>query len=145
MIIQQHTCTIDVNTFQCYLSASPPEIGVNGAIYHVRYSSTGSMYVTASKDGAIRLWDGISHSWCTWSSRGHKCMFYEGSKNKKLYMLFVILLNGENMSCQKNIYNLLKHQFYLEKIDPVAINISPTTVPVPKIGTRSLNSTMRFL
>ncbi|WRX18826.1 hypothetical protein QQP08_011313 [Theobroma cacao] len=28
----------------------------------VRYSSTGGMYVTASKDGAIRLWDGISAS-----------------------------------------------------------------------------------
>lgn len=26
----------------------------------MRYSSTGGMYVTASKDGAIRLWDGIS-------------------------------------------------------------------------------------
>ncbi|KAK6276104.1 hypothetical protein POUND7_005813 [Theobroma cacao] len=52
----------DVNTFQCYLSANPPEIGVNGAINQVRYSSTGGMYVTASKDGAIRLWDGISAS-----------------------------------------------------------------------------------
>lgn len=26
----------------------------------VRYSPTGGMYVTASKDGAIRLWDGVS-------------------------------------------------------------------------------------
>ncbi|MBA0604514.1 hypothetical protein Godav_017169 [Gossypium davidsonii] len=50
----------DVNTFQCYLSANTPEIGVNGAINQVRYSSTGGMYVTASKDGAIRLWDGVS-------------------------------------------------------------------------------------
>ncbi|OMO62946.1 hypothetical protein CCACVL1_22560 [Corchorus capsularis] len=52
----------DVNTFQCFLSANPPEIGVNGAINQVRYSSTGGMYVTASKDGAIRLWDGVSAS-----------------------------------------------------------------------------------
>ncbi|KAH9722259.1 cleavage stimulation factor subunit 50 [Citrus sinensis] len=50
----------DVNTFQCYLSANVPEISVNGAINQVRYSSTGGMYVTASKDGAIRLWDGVS-------------------------------------------------------------------------------------
>ena len=28
----------------------------------VRYSSTGGMYVTASKDGAIRLWDGVTAS-----------------------------------------------------------------------------------
>lgn len=50
----------DVNTFQCYLSANVPEISVNGAINQVRYSTTGCMYVTASKDGAIRLWDGVS-------------------------------------------------------------------------------------
>ncbi|XP_038687760.1 cleavage stimulation factor subunit 50 isoform X2 [Tripterygium wilfordii] len=52
----------DVNTFQCYLSANVPDIGVNGAINQVRYSSTGSLYVTASKDGAVRLWDGVSAS-----------------------------------------------------------------------------------
>ncbi|KAF3438045.1 hypothetical protein FNV43_RR20801 [Rhamnella rubrinervis] len=50
----------DINTFHCYLSANVPEIGVNGAINQVRYSSTGSMYATASKDGAIRLWDGVT-------------------------------------------------------------------------------------
>ncbi|KAK9278973.1 hypothetical protein L1049_028555 [Liquidambar formosana] len=50
----------DINTFQCYLSANVQEIGVNGAINQVRYSSTGGMYVTASKDGAIRLWDGVT-------------------------------------------------------------------------------------
>ncbi|KAI3454799.1 hypothetical protein Pfo_011462 [Paulownia fortunei] len=49
----------DVNTFQCYLSANVQEIS-NGAINQVRYSSTGGMYVTASKDGAIRLWDGVT-------------------------------------------------------------------------------------
>ncbi|XP_011650279.1 cleavage stimulation factor subunit 50 isoform X2 [Cucumis sativus] len=49
----------DVNTFQCFLSANVPEIGNNGAINQIRYSATGSMYVTASKDGAVRLWDGI--------------------------------------------------------------------------------------
>lgn len=49
----------DVNTFQCYLSANVQEIS-NGAINQVRYSSTGSTYVTASKDGAVRLWDGVT-------------------------------------------------------------------------------------
>lgn len=29
-------------------------------VVQVRYSSTGGMYVTASKDGAIRLWDGVT-------------------------------------------------------------------------------------
>lgn len=73
----------DINTFKCYLPPNFQEIGVNSAInqvnlvssmlwsegsslftHHyislqVRYSSTGGMYVTASKDGAIRLWDGV--------------------------------------------------------------------------------------
>ncbi|KAK6148631.1 hypothetical protein DH2020_019543 [Rehmannia glutinosa] len=49
----------DVNTFQCYLSSNVQEIS-NGAINQVRYSSTGGMYVTPSKDGAIRLWDGVT-------------------------------------------------------------------------------------
>ncbi|KAL8216055.1 hypothetical protein R6Q57_022892 [Mikania cordata] len=50
----------DVNTFQCYLSENVQEIGVNSAINQVRYSCTGGMYVTASKDGAIRIWDGVT-------------------------------------------------------------------------------------
>ncbi|KAH7851513.1 hypothetical protein Vadar_012716 [Vaccinium darrowii] len=31
-------------------------------VIQVRYSSTGGMYVTASKDGAIRIWDGVTAS-----------------------------------------------------------------------------------
>ncbi|CAL9031464.1 unnamed protein product [Prunus brigantina] len=50
----------DINTFQCYLSANAPEIDVSGAINQAWYSATGGMYVTASKDGTIRLWDGVT-------------------------------------------------------------------------------------
>ncbi|KAH9606604.1 hypothetical protein KSS87_019768 [Heliosperma pusillum] len=50
----------DINTFKCYLSANTDDIAANAAINQIRYSSTGGMYVTASKDGAIRLWDGVS-------------------------------------------------------------------------------------
>ncbi|KAI3504707.1 hypothetical protein L1887_26380 [Cichorium endivia] len=50
----------DINTFQCYLSLNVQEIGATSAINQVRYSCTGGMYVTASKDGAIRIWDGVS-------------------------------------------------------------------------------------
>ncbi|XP_008374652.1 cleavage stimulation factor subunit 50 isoform X2 [Malus domestica] len=50
----------DINTFQCYLSANAPEINDNGAINQVRYTATGGMYVTASKDGVLRLWDGAT-------------------------------------------------------------------------------------
>nr|GEV72777.1 hypothetical protein [Tanacetum cinerariifolium] len=54
----------DVNTFQCYLSANVQETGVNSAINQLEYSlkliRQGGMYVTASKDGAIRIWDGVN-------------------------------------------------------------------------------------
>lgn len=50
----------DVNTFQCYLSANMHELSPNAAINQVRYSSTGSMYATASKDGSVRVWDGVT-------------------------------------------------------------------------------------
>lgn len=50
----------DVNTFQCYLSAHVQELNANVAINQVRYSSTGSIYVTASKDGSVRVWDGVT-------------------------------------------------------------------------------------
>ncbi|ONK67395.1 uncharacterized protein A4U43_C06F19720 [Asparagus officinalis] len=50
----------DVNTFQCYLSANFQELKINAAINQVRYSSSGSMYVTASKDGSVHIWDGVS-------------------------------------------------------------------------------------
>ncbi|RLN40450.1 hypothetical protein C2845_PM01G27890 [Panicum miliaceum] len=48
----------DVNTFTCFLSANPQDSG--SAINQVRYSCTGSLYVTASKDGSLRIWDGVS-------------------------------------------------------------------------------------
>jgi len=48
----------DVNTFTCFLSANPQDS--SSAINQVRYSCTGSLYVTASKDGSLRIWDGVS-------------------------------------------------------------------------------------
>ncbi|KAM0915751.1 hypothetical protein ACQ4PT_010632 [Festuca glaucescens] len=48
----------DVNTFTCYLAANPQDC--SAAINQVRYSDTGSLYVTASKDGSLRIWDGVS-------------------------------------------------------------------------------------
>uniref|UniRef100_A0A803N356 Cleavage stimulation factor 50 kDa subunit n=1 Tax=Chenopodium quinoa TaxID=63459 RepID=A0A803N356_CHEQI len=50
----------DINTFKCYLSAVYEDVAGTAAINQVRYSSNGGMYVTASKDGAVRLWDGVS-------------------------------------------------------------------------------------
>ncbi|KAH7291661.1 hypothetical protein KP509_29G027200 [Ceratopteris richardii] len=52
----------DVNTFQCYLSSTVQDGQVEGAINQIRYASNGGIYVTASKDGCIRIWDGVSAS-----------------------------------------------------------------------------------
>ncbi|KAL5683842.1 hypothetical protein ACJX0J_010227, partial [Zea mays] len=48
----------DINTFTCYLSANAQDS--SSPINQVRYSCTGSLYVTASKDGSLRIWDGVS-------------------------------------------------------------------------------------
>ncbi|GLJ44254.1 hypothetical protein SUGI_0924960 [Cryptomeria japonica] len=50
----------DVHTFECYLSSTLQEKDCGGAINQVRYSSNGGMYVTASKDGGVRIWDGVT-------------------------------------------------------------------------------------
>eukprot|EP01018_Ginkgo_biloba_P003318 Gb_39888 [translate_table: standard] len=50
----------DINTFQCYLSSTLQETDAGGAINQVRYSSNGGLYVTSSKDGGVRIWDGVA-------------------------------------------------------------------------------------
>ncbi|XP_078430137.1 transducin/WD40 repeat-like superfamily protein [Wolffia australiana] len=50
----------DVYTFQCFISSDTRDLGSNAVINQVRYSSNGALYVTASKDGAVRIWDGLT-------------------------------------------------------------------------------------
>lgn len=50
----------DINTSQCCIAANVQCLNVNASINQVRYSDSGSMYVTASKDGVVRVWDGVS-------------------------------------------------------------------------------------
>ncbi|XP_020704924.1 cleavage stimulation factor subunit 50 isoform X1 [Dendrobium catenatum] len=50
----------DVNTFQCYLSSNVQDLNMISPINQVRYSISGSLYVTASKDGSVLLWDGVT-------------------------------------------------------------------------------------
>jgi len=50
----------DVATFQCYLSSSLQDNHLGGAINQIRYSANGGLYVTASKDGGVRIWDGLT-------------------------------------------------------------------------------------
>lgn len=50
----------DVNTAQCFVSCIPSDQH-KGAINAVRYNNTGKLYVSASKDGDLKLWDGVSN------------------------------------------------------------------------------------
>lgn len=50
----------DVNTAQCYVGAVPSHQH-KGPITDLQYSPDAKMYVSASKDGDIKLWDGVSN------------------------------------------------------------------------------------
>ncbi|CAE1310649.1 CSTF1 [Acanthosepion pharaonis] len=50
----------DVNTFQCFVSGNPADQHV-GPITSVKWSPNAHLYVTSSKDGDLKLWDGVSN------------------------------------------------------------------------------------
>lgn len=50
----------DINSLQCFVSSNPQDQH-KGTILSVKYSRMGNMYVTGSKDGDIKIWDGVSN------------------------------------------------------------------------------------
>ncbi|KAK2551246.1 Cleavage stimulation factor subunit 1 [Acropora cervicornis] len=50
----------DTNTGQCFVSANPREYHT-GPINMVMYSPTANLFASCSKDGAIKIWDGVSN------------------------------------------------------------------------------------
>jgi cleavage stimulation factor subunit 1 len=50
----------DINTFQCFVSANAKDQH-SGPITAVNYTPDARMYVSSSRDGQIRVWDGISN------------------------------------------------------------------------------------
>lgn len=63
MLVGTEQCTLrlyDVNTFQCFVSSDSRDQH-GGAITSVHYSADGRAYTTGSKDGTIKIWDGISN------------------------------------------------------------------------------------
>jgi cleavage stimulation factor subunit 1 len=49
----------DLNNMQCYTSPNPQDHHF-GPINQVRYSTDGKLFVSGSKDGSIKIWDGVT-------------------------------------------------------------------------------------
>lgn len=60
----------DVNTFQCFVSCNPLDQHTD-TISGVSYNPTANSYVTCSKDGNIKLWDGVSNRCVTTFEKAH--------------------------------------------------------------------------
>lgn len=68
---QQPTLRLyDINTIQSYVSSNPLDQHVE-PITTMDYNTTGSFYVTGSKDGDIKVWDGISNRCVNTFRRAH--------------------------------------------------------------------------
>lgn len=68
---QQPTLRLyDVNTIQSYVSSNPLDQHLE-PITMVDYNRTGSFYVTGSKDGDIKVWDGTSNRCMNTFRRAH--------------------------------------------------------------------------
>ena len=60
----------DVNTFQCFVSCNPLDQHTD-TICSVNYNPSANSYVTCSKDGSIKLWDGVSNRCVTTFDKAH--------------------------------------------------------------------------
>ncbi|ESO02995.1 hypothetical protein HELRODRAFT_80748 [Helobdella robusta] len=60
----------DIRSAQCFVSNNPHDQH-SGPITAVKYSPTGHLYVTSSKDGTIKIWDGVSNRCINTFMRAH--------------------------------------------------------------------------
>ncbi|XP_013388489.1 cleavage stimulation factor subunit 1 [Lingula anatina] len=60
----------DVNTFQCFVASNPKEQHT-APVTSVKWSPCAKMYVSSSKDGDLKLWDGVSNKCVNTFKRAH--------------------------------------------------------------------------
>ncbi|XP_071944458.1 cleavage stimulation factor subunit 1-like [Antedon mediterranea] len=60
----------DANTLQCFVSCNPVDQHT-GSITAVQYCPSANLYVSASKDGAIKIWDGVSNRCVSTYNKAH--------------------------------------------------------------------------
>ena len=69
-VMQPVTRIYDVNTGQCFVASNPIHQH-QGSVVSVDWSSDGKRYVTASLDGSIKVWDGVSSNCITTFAQSH--------------------------------------------------------------------------
>lgn len=70
-VMQPVTRVYDVNTGQCFVASNPIHQH-QGSVVSVDWSADGKMYVTASLDGSIKVWDGVSSNCITTFAQAHE-------------------------------------------------------------------------
>ncbi|UYV79277.1 CSTF1 [Cordylochernes scorpioides] len=80
----QHTTIrlYDTNTAQCFVSSNPKDQHT-APITMVRYSPMANLYASSSKDGNIKIWDGISNKCVPQAHDGNEVCSVYFSKNGK--------------------------------------------------------------
>ncbi|KAG2393361.1 hypothetical protein C9374_006892 [Naegleria lovaniensis] len=75
------------NNYKCYASSNSYDNHM-GAINQVRYSSDGKMFISAGKDGSIKLWDGVIGRCVTTIPKAHgEAVFsVQFSQNSKYFL-----------------------------------------------------------
>ena len=61
----------DINTAQCYVCSFPSHYHMGG-ITSIKYSFDGKIYCSGSRDGSIKLWDGVSSKCVGTISQAHE-------------------------------------------------------------------------
>ena len=70
-VMQPVTRVYDVNTGQCFVASNPIHQH-QGSVVSVDWSADGKKYVTASLDGSIKVWDGVSSNCITTFAQAHE-------------------------------------------------------------------------
>lgn len=77
----------DVNTLQCYSSSNESDHHF-APIHQVKYTNDGKLFLTGSKDGSVKLWDGISGKCINTISNAHQGEVFsvQFSRNSKYFL-----------------------------------------------------------
>lgn len=82
----------DVNTAQCFVCSIPNHQHTSG-ITSIKYSPDAKTYASASKDGSIKLWDGVSNRCINTFVKAHdgyQVCSVAFTRNGKVYKIYIL-------------------------------------------------------